>query len=130
MRLLLDTHILLWLLEDSPRLGQDARHWIMQADEIYVSAASIWEIAIKAGLGKLQADATKVASHLPSLGFQELPVKNAHAAAVQKLPPHHRDPFDRLLIAQAISEPMRLLTADARLAQYSELILLCPAQNR
>ncbi|WP_420238617.1 type II toxin-antitoxin system VapC family toxin [Telmatobacter bradus] len=127
MRLLLDTHILLWLLKDSPRLGQDARHWIMQADEIYVSTASIWEIAIKAGLGKLQADATKVANQLQSLGFQELPVRNNHAAAVQNL--HHRDPFDPLLIAQAISEPMRLLTADARLAQYSELVILCPAQN-
>lgn len=129
MKLLLDTHILLWLLKDSPRLGPDARFWITQADEVYVSSASIWEIAIKACLGKLQVDAEKLTMEMKSLGLLELPVKNIHAAAVQNLPHYHRDPFDRLLIAQSIVEPMRLLTSDSRLTQYSELVLLCPAGN-
>jgi PIN domain nuclease of toxin-antitoxin system len=124
VRLLLDTHIFLWAVTDSRRLSADARSTISAADEVYVSAASIWEAAIKAGLGKIQGDMTELAESIAASGFLELPVTALHAASVARLPQHHRDPFDRLLIAQALAEPLVLLTADPSLLQYSELVRL------
>lgn len=123
MRLLLDTHIFLWAVTDSVLLRPAARQWIESADEVFVSAASIWEVAIKTRLGKIDADADELEAAIASSGFSELPVRAAHAKGVAKLPLHHADPFDRILVAQAMTEPMRLLTADAALAPYSELVL-------
>ena len=123
MRLLLDTHVFLWAVTANRRLKPSTRDLLSRADAVYVSAASIWEIAIKARLGKIEADATSLADAIDGSGFQELAVSARHAAAVAKLPLHHTDPFDRLLIAQAMSEPMHLLTADAQLKPYSELVI-------
>lgn len=124
MRLLLDTHVFLWTVTDSPRLTTEARRSIVDADEVYVSAASIWEVAIKAGLGKIQGDIKQLASAIGGSGFVELPVTALHAAFVSELPQYHRDPLDRLLIAQAMTEPLVLLTADPMLPQYSDLVRL------
>lgn len=123
MRLLLDTHVFLWVVAGSPRLKPAARRLIESADETWVSAASLWEIAIKVRLGKLRADPLELAGAIEASGFTELPVRAMHAAAVATLAPHHNDPFDRLLIAQAIAEPLRLLTADAALSAYTDLVL-------
>lgn len=124
MRLLLDTHVFLWAVGDSPKLAPAARAVIEGADEVYVSAASIWEAAIKTGLGKLQGDVGQLAAAVDASGFLELYVTAEHAAFVAQLPHHHRDPFDRLLIAQAMTEPLVFLTADESLVQYSDLVRL------
>lgn len=124
MRLLLDTQIFLWAVAGSRLLKPAARRLIESADEVHVSAASIWEIAIKARLGKIEADPQELAAAIDASGFVQLPVSVMHAAGVAGLPLHHNDPFDRLLIAQALAEPLRFLTADAALAPYSELVML------
>jgi PIN domain nuclease of toxin-antitoxin system len=100
------------------------RRSIEGAEAVFVSAASIWEIAIKARLGKLQADPGELAEVVEPSGFLHLPVTATHAAGVARLPPFHADPFDRLLVAQALEEPLRLLTVDARLADYGSMVLL------
>jgi PIN domain nuclease of toxin-antitoxin system len=123
MRLLLDTHIYLWAVTDSRKLSKLARNLITDAEDVFVSSASIWEASTKAGLGKLDADVNQLVAEIAGSGFKELPVRAVHAALVRDLPDLHRDPFDRLLIAQAISEPLRLLTADSHLAAYSELVI-------
>jgi PIN domain nuclease of toxin-antitoxin system len=122
MRLLLDTHIYLWWLEDHPTLSEQAKSKIANAAEVYVSSASIWEASIKAGIGKLDVDVDELVMQIEASGFRELPVAARHAAAVRSLPGLHNDPFDRLLVAQAICEPLRLLTHDAKLKGYSELV--------
>lgn len=121
MRLLLDTHLLLWALGAPSKLPTRARNLVAKGD-VYVSAASIWEISIKSGLGKLTADPREVLAALGPAGFIELPISGEHAARVLDLPPIHRDPFDRLLVAQALAEPMRLLTNDAMLAGYGDIV--------
>ena len=121
MRILLDTHLVLWALAAPERLPGAAHRLIERAD-VYVSAASIWEISIKASLGKLTADPREVLAALDPAGFLTLPISAEHAARVADLPPVHRDPFDRLLVAQARAEPMRLLTTDTGLAGYGELV--------
>jgi PIN domain nuclease of toxin-antitoxin system len=118
MRLLLDTHVFLWSVTSSRQLKAEARTYLASAEAVYVSAASIWEIAIKSQLGKIDGNPEALAAAIDASGFQELPVSAAHAAAVTKLPMHHTDPFDRLLLAQAFSEPLRLVTADRALAAY------------
>lgn len=123
MRLLLDTHIYIWAVMDNRNLTKAARKIILDADDVFVSAASIWEAAIKTGLGKLDVDVRLLVSEIESSGFIELPVRAAHAAMVRNLPDIHRDPFDRILIAQAISEPLRLVTSDGHLAAYSDLVI-------
>jgi PIN domain nuclease of toxin-antitoxin system len=125
MRLLLDTHVMLWALSTPQRLGNDARAEIEDRNnEILFSAASIWEIAIKSALKRadfsVSPDVVMTAAF--QSGFTELPVRSAAAARVASLALHHRDPFDRLLIAQAVSEQLPLYTADASLAAYSELV--------
>ena len=124
MRLLLDTHVFLWAVAGSALLKPAARHAIESADEVYVSAASIWEVAIKSRLGKIEADVDELVAAIDASGFLELPVSAAHAAGVARLALHHDDPFDRLLIAQALAEPLKLLTADAVLARYSDVVVL------
>ena len=122
MRLLLDTHVYLWAVADDRKLSKAARKMISEAEKVFVSSASIWEASIKAGLGKLDADVNELVSAIDTSGFTELPVRAAHAALVRNLPDIHRDPFDRLLIAQAMYEPLRLLTADGHLAAYTDLV--------
>jgi len=124
MRLLLDTHVFLWAVAGSPLLKPAARRLLESADEVYVSAASIWEIAIKSRLGKIEADPQELAAAIEASGFSELPVRATHAAGIAHLALHHNDPFDRLLIAQALAEPLRLITADETLAKYSDLVVL------
>jgi len=121
MRVLLDTHLLLWALGSPSKLPPAARRLINEA-HVYVSAASIWEISIKAALGKLSADPREVLAALEPAGFLELPVTGEHAARVADLQAIHRDPFDRLLIAQALTEPMHLLTNDTALAKYGDIV--------
>ncbi|HZB88054.1 MAG TPA: type II toxin-antitoxin system VapC family toxin [Terracidiphilus sp.] len=123
MRLLLDTHILIWLMEDNPRLSVRARDELAGAREILVSSASLWEIAIKVRVGKLNVDMERLIARMDLAGAVELTVTHAHALATMRLPMLHRDPFDRLLVAQAQAETMRLLTADPRLTAYSELVI-------
>ena len=122
MRILLDTHIYLWWLEDHIKLSSKARELIQSADEVYVSSASIWEAAIKISIGKLEVDIAELAQQISLNGFIELPVSAKHAVQIAQLPNHHRDPFDRMLVAQAMTEPLRLLSADTQVAQYSELV--------
>jgi PIN domain nuclease of toxin-antitoxin system len=124
MRLLLDTHIFLWAIAGSTQLKPHARRVIASAEQVFVSSASIWEIAIKVRLGKVSADPDEVVLAIEASGFHELPVRATHAAAVSRLELRHSDPFDRLLVAQAMTEPLRLLTADAALAPYSELVVV------
>ena len=127
MRLLLDTHVLLWALNESDRLDATTRAMLEDPDnDVFFSAASIWEIAIKARLGR--ADFTRKASEVAQAardtGFVELPVVSAAAARVETLTLHHRDPFDRLLVAQAMAGPLQLFTADPLLKAYSALVTL------
>lgn len=124
MRLLLDTHIFLWAVAGSAHLRPPTRHLLESADEVYVSAASIWEVAIKARLGKIDADPRELTEAIASSGFLELPIKAEHAAGVAQLELYHNDPFDRLLVAQAMVEPLKLVTADSVLAKYSDVVVL------
>jgi len=122
MRLLLDTHIFLWYLAASRKLTKPVLTRIEMADVVFVSAASIWEAAIKIKQGRLEADIDELYEGIASSGFVELPISAKHSAIAANLPEHHRDPFDRMLIAQAMAEPLKLLTADGLLRQYSELV--------
>ena len=122
MNLLLDTHVLLWWLADAPELSEAARDLIRDSNRaVWVSAASAWEIAIKKALGKLEAPDDLVAA-LEANGFRSLPIRVTHALLAGSLPRIHDDPFDRMLVAQALCEPMRLLTTDKVLAGYGEIV--------
>jgi PIN domain nuclease of toxin-antitoxin system len=121
--LLLDTHVLLWWLAGSSRLPQGARSAIGGSPAVYVSAATAWEIAIKTSQGKLDFPAS-LGEQLLQNQFQPLPISIPHAMAAAALPLHHRDPFDRMLIAQARMESLTLLTSDARLKAYDAAVLL------
>ena len=121
MRLLLDTHLLLWTISQSRRLSGQARHLIGDPEnELVFSTASIWEAAIKRGLGRrdFQVDPRLLRRGLLDNGYRELPVTGEHAVAVANLPPLHKDPFDRMLVAQSVVEGIMLLTADPLVAQY------------
>ena len=120
---LLDTQVALWALAGHRRLPAEARR-LIDASFVVVSAASIWEIAIKAAIGKLDADPAEVRNALAPSGFGELAVTGEHATRVATLPAHHRDPFDRLLVAQSLVEGLVLLTADAQLAHYGRSVRL------
>jgi PIN domain nuclease of toxin-antitoxin system len=126
VRLLLDTHVLLWALIEPKRLSAEFQAVLENPDhEVLFSAASVWEMSIKAALGRADfrvAPATIVEA-AQATGFIELPVRAAAALKVAALPHHHRDPFDRLLVAQAMTEPAALYTADAQLGAYSELVV-------
>ena len=125
MRVLLDTHVLLWALAEPSMMDAQTRAAIEAGDnEVLFSAASIWEISIKAGLGRLDFafEAADIARAALDTGFTELAVRANAAALVGRLPSLHRDPFDRLLVAQAIVEPATLYTADRQLVSYSDLV--------
>lgn len=109
---------------DDPKLSVRARRLITAADAVFVSSASIWEMAIKAGKGKLDVDVDLLVDEIKASKYRELPVRATHGAAVRHLPHHHGDPFDRLLVAQAWCEPLLLVTADSHLAQYGESRIL------
>lgn len=120
MKLLLDTHALLWSLGDDARLGQAARDLIVDpANDVLVSVASLWEIVIKARIGKLDADFAEVDRALDVQGFARLPIEPRHLDALSRLPAYHRDPFDHLLIAQAQVEQATLITDDRNIARYA-----------
>ncbi|MFZ5532944.1 MAG: type II toxin-antitoxin system VapC family toxin [Pseudomonadota bacterium] len=126
MNLLLDTHVALWAIVDSPRLSAAARELILAPRAVvWISAATVWEIAIKHSLarGDMPVSGAEAVAYFRAAGYRFLPVEPEHAAAVETLPPHHQDPFDRLLVAQAQVEPMRLLSHDAMLARYGELVV-------
>lgn len=124
MRILLDTHVYLWHTNNDKKLSKKARTLIDNATEVYVSSASIWESVIKIKLGKLDVSLDELVMAITSSGFIQLPITAEHAAAVGNLPDYHKDPFDRILIAQAITEPLTFLTADESLRDYSDLIIL------
>jgi PIN domain nuclease of toxin-antitoxin system len=125
VRLLLDTHIALWALTDSDQLSSRARDLIADpGNDVYVSAVTVWEISIKHRLARqdMPVSGTEAAQLFEEAGYVELPVSSAHAAATERLPLHHADPFDRLLVAQASHEPLRLLTHDRALIQYGDWV--------
>jgi PIN domain nuclease of toxin-antitoxin system len=121
MKLLLDTHLLLWAVEDSRQMSKSARKLITDLDnELFFSVASLWEIVIKSGRRRndFQVDARLLRRELLDNGYSELPILSDHTVAIDALPPIHKDPFDRLLIAQATVEGITLLTVDSIVAQY------------
>ena len=121
MKLLLDTHVLLWAAGQPDRLPSKARKLLGDPrNEPVFSSASLWEIAIKSGLGRddFQVDARLLRRGLLDNGYSELPITSEHAVAIDGLPPIHKDPFDRLLVAQSMVEGITLLTADPLVAQY------------
>jgi PIN domain nuclease of toxin-antitoxin system len=122
VRLLLDTHVFLWWRADDRRLRATVRKAIAEAEIVFVSAASAWEAAIKVALGRLHIPDTLEAGVIDS-GFEKLPINFSHAEAAARLPPHHLDPFDRMLIAQAGAEGLTLVTHDRRLHPYDVEIL-------
>jgi PIN domain nuclease of toxin-antitoxin system len=121
MKLLLDTHLLLWAAGDAKRLPASARRLISDtSNQLLFSAASLWEIAIKSGLGRkdFRADARVLRRSLLDNGYSELPILSDHVVATESLLPIHKDPFDRILVAQATVEGVTLLTADPVVARY------------
>ena len=123
MNLLLDTHVVLWWRADADRIAPSVREAIGSADTVFVSVASAWEIAIKQALGKVRLP-EGFATGVDRSGFARLTITFEHAATAAKLPRHHNDPFDRMLIAQAIAEGLRLVTADPAIARYKADVLL------
>ena len=127
MNLLLDTHVALWAITDSPKLTQAART-LLQSPKAYlwVSTASLWEISIKHALGKggMPISGADALAYFRESGYGLLNIEPEHAVAVETLPTHHQDPFDRILIAQAMVEPMRLVTHDATIGLYSDAVIL------
>lgn len=127
MNLLLDTHLILWAADDPDRFSDEARQLLLDtAHELYYSAASLWEITIKRTLGRsdFQVDPRRQWRMLPVSGYRELPITGEHAIAIETLPLLHKDPFDRLLLAQARVESLTLLTADQQLAGYGAPVRL------
>ncbi|MBU0674261.1 MAG: type II toxin-antitoxin system VapC family toxin [Proteobacteria bacterium] len=121
MKLLLDTHLLLWAAGDTDQLSLAARAMIQDpVNELFFSAASLWEIAIKLGLGRadFHVDARVLRRALLDNGYNELPITSEHAVAIDTLPSIHKDPFDRILVAQAMTEGITLITADSIVAEY------------
>ena len=122
MKLLLDTHAFLWWQEDSKKLGTDARRAIERAEVVFISAASAWEVAIKVGLGKLRIPGP-FGEAVEASQFSALPIGFEHAALIARLPRHHSDPFDRMLIAQAIVEGATVVTHDPQFEAYAVPLL-------
>jgi PIN domain nuclease of toxin-antitoxin system len=120
MRLLLDTHIYIWSVLRDRQMPSDFREMIAKADKVFVSTATIWELSIKAARGKLDPAVNRTIDVLEAQPFIVLPVLLKHAKAVRDMPDLHRDPFDRVLIAQARTEVLKFLTVDAELSSYLE----------
>ncbi len=128
-RLLLDTHLVLWWLDADPRLPQGVLERVQARDaEVFVSQVSLWEMAIKCSLGRLQVDLLELERQVPLQGFQWLPIRNSHLLAVATLESddQHRDPFDRLLVCQSRVEPLLLLSCDDKLRRYGPTVLVWP----
>jgi PIN domain nuclease of toxin-antitoxin system len=124
MRLLLDTNALLWYFWGSPRIDA-AKELIQSTDsQVFISAVSWWEIAIKARIGKLPVEVRTLRAFAGEYAFEELPLYGRAVEALNSLPAIHNDPFDHMLLAQALSEPMRFITGDALLADYSSLVIV------
>jgi PIN domain nuclease of toxin-antitoxin system len=121
VNVLLDTHVLIWW-DEGRRIAAEARQAIEEADAVYVSAASAWEVAVKTALGRLHSTRT-VEEAASDSGFLELPVTFRHTERVTGLPPHHRDPFDRMLVAQAAVEELTLVTRDPVFARYGVALI-------
>jgi PIN domain nuclease of toxin-antitoxin system len=127
VNVLLDTHVALWAIADSPKLPAAARELILaETSTIYVSVASLWEIGIKFALqrGDMPVSGKAALQYFRQAGYRVLPIEAEHTIAVEALPPHHQDPFDRLLVAQALTEPLRLITHDRQVAKYSDTIVV------
>ncbi|MGS0740394.1 type II toxin-antitoxin system VapC family toxin [Glaciimonas sp. GG7] len=127
MHLLLDTHVALWAITDDPKLSTNARELLLAPRcHVWVSAVNVWEIAIKHSLGKetMPISGQEALHYFRRAGYQFLAVEPEHAAIVGDLGNHHQDPFDRLLVEQALAEPMRLLTHDVMVSRYSDTIIL------
>ncbi|ANY79505.1 twitching motility protein PilT [Microvirga ossetica] len=126
MRILLDTHTLLWWLEGDPRIERQAQDLIADpANDILVSIASLWEIVVKVRVGKLEADIRDIVSAINAQGFETLEIRPEHLEDLVRLPMHHRDPFDHLLIAQAIAEGLTLLSEDQHVSAYPAAHVTC-----
>lgn len=126
-RLLLDTHLVLWWLNGDPRLPQPVVERVQAAEaEVFVSQASLWEMAIKVSIGRLRVDLPELERQVPLQGFRWLPIRTTHLLAVAELESDgdHRDPFDRLLVCQSRTEPMLLLTADRQLGRYGATVIV------
>ena len=126
MNLLLDTHVALWAITDSPKLPQSARELIQSPKTtVWISTASVWEIAIKHALGRgdMPVSSQDAVRYFRESGYRFLAVEAEHAVAVEDLAARHQDPFDRILVAQALFEPMRLMTHDPLVALYSDTII-------
>ena len=124
MKLLLDSHAFLWWLVEDPKLGAEA--WQAVADPsstVHISAATVWELSIKAALGKLDLDGVDLVEEIEENGFVELPMTARHALAAASLPRHHEDPFDRMLIAQAHTEGLTVITRDPAFRAYGIALL-------
>ena len=123
MRLLLDTNALLWTLANAPRIAPVREMLSSGENEVFVSAVSWWEIAIKIRIGKLDACLPELRVAARVCDFADLPLLGAHAEILATLPRHHNDPFDHMLVAQSIAESMRLVTGDAMLSRYTPLVI-------
>jgi len=126
MNLLLDTHVALWAITDSPRLSPTARELIASPkNTVWVSAAAVWEIAIKHSLGRgdMPVSSAKALAYFQEAGYRILAVDAEHAVAAEALAPHHQDPFDRIMVGQALVEPMRLMSHDPVVASYSDTVI-------
>ena len=123
--LLLDSHVLLWLVEpEMKRLPARAKAIITDAASVHFSIVSLWEIAIKAAKGQLDIDLDILIAAFDQAALRELSIKREHIQTLRTLPFNHRDPFDRMLVAQAVTEPLHLLTSDEKLEPYSDLVVL------
>ena len=125
MRLLLDTHVLLWWFDDDPRLGRAVDLIIDPTNDVIVSIVSLWEIAVKLRIGKLRGDLPAIARAIDAQGYDRLDITVAHLEALAALPDHHRDPFDHLLIAQAQVEDLTFVTSDRFAAFYDVAVIAC-----
>jgi PIN domain nuclease of toxin-antitoxin system len=123
MRILLDTKALLWTLTNAPRLAPVRELLLDDGNEVFVSTVSWWEIAIKTRLGKLDASLPELRAAARESGFEELPLLGSHAEMLAAIPRYHNDPFDHMLVAQTMAEPMRLITGDSILTRYTPLVL-------
>lgn len=127
MKLLLDTHIAFWWQTGDRRLTEQVQAVVQSADQVRVSSVSLWELVIKQQLGRITIDIPLFATQVVAMGFSWLPISNRHILTVGQLPffPDHRDPFDRLLVAQSLSEPLILITADRQLERYGSTVRRC-----
>jgi PIN domain nuclease of toxin-antitoxin system len=122
MRLLLDTHVVVWWLADDPTLSEEIKTFIDDEPEVYLSPATLWEVTIKQGLGKIKQPAD-LPERIRGCDFRELPIRFDHAIAAGRLPMIHRDPFDRMLVAQAQCDDLTLVTRDPYIQKYEVPLL-------